>query len=1107
MVQEMYDNTGTWRQARVDLGEWAGKGSLRLRFDFSTAGTINQGLPGDKFGDFNSATRGQNNAFEGAYIDDITVGFAERGEMVTGVTSGTSMFTVPQDPSPAAPKQSLVGAYQFEIRRGTEYGANFSKMKSEIKLSQSFDTNDRLNNSITIQTASGANTTDGDTVTLYDGVNKVTFEFDNNSTITKASAVPVSFSSGQDAAGIAADLAFAINNSGTSLKIIAGDPVGARVDLFGATQATSTSASAKAPPPTVPLTESGDTLASSTDSTLSSASPGTFVATGTIGDSAAIDPSTDVDFVSFQLDAGQRAQIDVDAVDFLDPWLRVFDSKGVELSFNDDGPEPGESSSLDSFLNFSAPVTGKYYLGISGYKYDDYDPNKAGSGKGTFNSTGDYKLEISIGVDTSSLQTIEFQNLGDSNTPRDQGYTLIEGNRISNALAFGIVADADTRTVGGQFAHPGAPRNTRNLNTSRLVPGISLENNLIVSSGQGGIKFVGDGGGTSFSTPAGSTLADAQTFSVVNGAKTVIFEFDNNAATTKGNDVVTFTGTETSDEVATLIANAINADPTVGTTATASGSSVVLSQGSITGLGAASGVAAPPASIVFGRIVNNTIYGGATPAGTGVLVSTNASPTILNNVFSNLNVGVQVDASSNTTVLGANLYQGNTQNSSGAGADTFGITLAASDPLFVDAAGGDFYLKTGSKAIDSALDSLQERTALATVSSPLGIPVSPILAPLTDLLGQQRVDDPTVQPPPGLGNSVFKDRGALDRADFVGPTVAIINPPDNNSADQDSALNHVKIAGLSLSNFQVQFADVNGSGVNDATITAAHFTLTLNGTPLTLGNDYLFSYDATNKVARFDAAAGIFTPGTYVITADNTAIMDLAANTLKPNDVSGSTSFQIVLGNSSAPWQNPGNRLDVNGNGAVSTIDAILIINKLHANQTTLPAPPAVPPPYYDVNGNGRIDTGDAILVINFLKSQAHVMAASASSAAGDPAPVAPSSTATSTAAPSSAAATSTAPASSNQVAQAFALATDAAMSKFSAPAGSASTAAFAPASSPVAGKPTAASSAAQTSSSGGTTAQQATDAWDYTHSELDSVLTDIAQEVQLAKRRKLVGV
>ncbi len=45
-VQELFDNTGGWRQARIDLSNYAGEGNLQFRFDFSTAAAFP-----DQFGD------------------------------------------------------------------------------------------------------------------------------------------------------------------------------------------------------------------------------------------------------------------------------------------------------------------------------------------------------------------------------------------------------------------------------------------------------------------------------------------------------------------------------------------------------------------------------------------------------------------------------------------------------------------------------------------------------------------------------------------------------------------------------------------------------------------------------------------------------------------------------------------------------------------------------------------------------------------------------------------------------------------------------------------------------------------------------------------------
>src|SRR5205823_3926896 len=95
----------------------------------------------------------------------------------------------------------------------------------------------------------------------------------------------------------------------------------------------------------------------------------------------------------------------------------------------------------------------------------------------------------------------------------------------------------------------------------------------------------------------------------------------------------------------------------------------------------------------------------------------------------------------------------------------------------------------GSQAIDSSINTLADRPSIAAVESSIGIPASPILAPDRDLFGQLRVDDPNQSPPPGLGQNIFKDRGAVERADFDPPTGSIIVTDDKNVDILDNDLN------------------------------------------------------------------------------------------------------------------------------------------------------------------------------------------------------------------------------------------------------------------------------------------------------------------------------
>jgi hypothetical protein len=211
---------------------------------------------------------------------------------------------------------------------------------------------------------------------------------------------------------------------------------------------------------------------------------------------------------------------------------------------------------------------------------------------------------------------------------------------------------------------------------------------------------------------------------------------------------------------------------------------------------------------------------------TGILASRGASPTILNNVFFNLQSpvikeesrrypvvgpftggfapygfdGETVVSKPSEVILGGSVYQFDEPaaskvrfttgiekvptNSPNTALD-FNFDVADSARLFVNAQAGQYLPAAGSILIDSGIDSLPERPLFANVKKSVGISVSPVIAPDRDAVGQLRVDDPTVSPPSGVGQNVFKDRGALDRADFLGPTAVLVNPLDNDALGVD----------------------------------------------------------------------------------------------------------------------------------------------------------------------------------------------------------------------------------------------------------------------------------------------------------------------------------
>jgi len=317
----------------------------------------------------------------------------------------------------------------------------------------------------------------------------------------------------------------------------------------------------------------------------------------------------------------------------------------------------------------------------------------------------------------------------------------------------------------------------------------------------------------------------------------------------------------------------------------------------------------PTAAVTYGRIVNNTFHGGTKPTATGVAVTDNAGPTLMNNVFANLATGVSVDATSRfdgagnqrTVIATSAFYAVGTQVSAGV-AQSLALTLS-SDP-FVNASAGNYYPVANSSIVDSALNALADRAELAVVTGPIGVPQSPILAPDRDLYGQLRSDDPSQASAPGLGSNVFKDRGAIDRVDFAKPYLVLAAPQDGGSADGDPLPDTVLLKGVDavgVTQFALQLNDV-GAGIDKSTVTKAAFTLSRDGAALVEGTDYVFRYlETTNRVV-FEAAA-VFPTGNYQIKVNQTVvggasvnmIADLAGNPLLPNKADGTTSFGVTI--------------------------------------------------------------------------------------------------------------------------------------------------------------------------------------------------------------------
>ena len=109
-----------------------------------------------------------------------------------------------------------------------------------------------------------------------------------------------------------------------------------------------------------------------------------------------IDPDTDVDMYRVNVSAGQRLGFDIDTSSNgnLDSYLRLFDSSGTELTSNDDatGPSP-EPNDLDSYIVHTFASAGAYYIGVSSFGNEGYDP-VTGDGDSSGGGTGSWTLYV-----------------------------------------------------------------------------------------------------------------------------------------------------------------------------------------------------------------------------------------------------------------------------------------------------------------------------------------------------------------------------------------------------------------------------------------------------------------------------------------------------------------------------------------------------------------------------------------------------------------------------------------------------------------------------------------------------------------------------------------
>ena len=197
-----------------------------------------------------------------------------------------------------------------------------------------------------------------------------------------------------------------------------------------------------------------------------------------------VDGSEDVDFYKFNLEAGDIVSFDSDTFvlgnpdipDFaLEPLaplaiLRLFDEEGTVLAVAQNGSAPGElfASFVDAYLEFEAPESTTYYLGVStigngqvqriasdnweGLEYDPFIP-ASGDAQNSLGFPGIGEYEITVTLNPNELVFLGEQPNRPNNTPPETIDTAEEGEpTVSLNFSTGTFANfADPRVISGEL--------------------------------------------------------------------------------------------------------------------------------------------------------------------------------------------------------------------------------------------------------------------------------------------------------------------------------------------------------------------------------------------------------------------------------------------------------------------------------------------------------------------------------------------------------------------------------------------------------------------------------------------------------------------------------
>ena len=240
--------------------------------------------------------------------------------------------------------------------------------------------------------------------------------------------------------------------------------------------------------------EPNDIISQAIETNLSFTNQGNFSAQGQIGDNPDLEnPAEDIDIYKFQLNAGDRVNINVDEIDpALIPGLALLDSDGNAIALNDvefefdsdsdpDNPFEPPTITADPSIDFTVGETGDYFVDVSSPFSDSL-------------TTGEYNIDIT----TSKNEDVIFGTENNDSLPGTSGDDTIIGGAGNDEIFASEGENTLFGNAGDDLINGGSEADT-------IFAG---EGNDIVQAAEGDNNVFGESGDDTIYTGSGDDVID-----------------------------------------------------------------------------------------------------------------------------------------------------------------------------------------------------------------------------------------------------------------------------------------------------------------------------------------------------------------------------------------------------------------------------------------------------------------------------------------------------------------------------------------------------------------------------------------------------------------------